>query len=60
MRLQVRQGLTLKHLIIPFMLKLDRSLQQMTAQLSGDFGGGVDKLDLVQRWSQLLSMKDFT
>lgn len=34
LRLQIRDGLHLKHQLIPFMLKLDRSLSILTAYLS--------------------------
>ena len=51
LRSQIREGIHLKHLLIPFMLKLDRSLQYLTAHLDGSLGSHVDRIELVQRWT---------
>ena len=38
LRSQVKEGTNLKHLLVPFLLKLDRSLQFLTAHLDGTVG----------------------
>ena len=50
----------MKHLLIPFMLKLDRSLQYLSAHLDGSLGSHVDRIELVQRWTQVFNLKDYT
>ena len=55
----MREGTNLKHLLVPFLLKLDRSLQFLTAHLDGTVGSKVDRIELVQKWTSIFNQKDF-
>ena len=59
LRMQMREGVHLKHSLMPFLLKLDKSLQMLTAHLNPTFGTHFDKIELVQRWSQIFTAKDY-
>ena len=49
----------MKHLIIPFLFKLDRSLQHLTGHLDMTNGTAVDKIELIQKWTQIFNMKEY-
>ena len=55
---QLRESNKLKHLLIPFLLKLDQHLQVLASQLS-DGSQQLDKMEMVQTWNRIFA-KDFS